>query len=170
RHLERKNMIAALEQSNWRVSGIHGAANLLGLKTTTLNSRMKVLSIVRPDKKSLYSRLGGYKIISKFVHELLPRLRSDAVLGRFWENRGEDSIRKEKQLLIEYLCEVTGGPYDYTGRHMQQTHKGLNIKERDWSLFMDVVIEVSSLLKIENSEMTDILNFLDNVKPMIIEQ
>jgi PAS domain S-box-containing protein len=45
--LERQNIIAALESADWRISGPNGAARLLGLKPTTLSSRMKTLGIER---------------------------------------------------------------------------------------------------------------------------
>jgi PAS domain S-box-containing protein len=45
--LERNNIIAALEASEWKVAGESGAAQLLGVKPTTLSSRMKVLGIER---------------------------------------------------------------------------------------------------------------------------
>jgi transcriptional regulator with GAF, ATPase, and Fis domain len=47
---ERDNIIAALEQANWRVSGIGGAAEILGVKPTTLASRLKRFGIERPAK------------------------------------------------------------------------------------------------------------------------
>jgi transcriptional regulator with GAF, ATPase, and Fis domain len=46
--LERANLLAALEQAGWKISGKDGAAAMLGLKPSTLNSRMKVLGIKRP--------------------------------------------------------------------------------------------------------------------------
>ena len=45
--LERDNLIAALEASDWKVAGERGAAQLLGVKPTTLSSRMKALGIER---------------------------------------------------------------------------------------------------------------------------
>jgi transcriptional regulator with GAF, ATPase, and Fis domain len=45
--LERKNLIAALNASRWKVAGANGAAALLGIKPTTLSSRMKALRIAR---------------------------------------------------------------------------------------------------------------------------
>jgi transcriptional regulator with GAF, ATPase, and Fis domain len=45
--LERANVIAALDATSWRVSGNGGAAQLLGVKPTTLSSRMKALGIER---------------------------------------------------------------------------------------------------------------------------
>ena len=47
-----QRFIAALEQTGWRVSGPLGAAQLLGLKPTTLEARMKKLGIARPSAGS----------------------------------------------------------------------------------------------------------------------
>ena len=44
REFQKKNTIAALEQAAWRVSGAGGAADLLGIKPTTLADRIRVLS------------------------------------------------------------------------------------------------------------------------------
>ena len=52
---------------------------------------------------SLYGRLGGYDAITAVVDDLLARLMADDQLGRFWKNRGFDGVRREKQLLIDYL-------------------------------------------------------------------
>ena len=46
--LERANLLLALEQAGWKVSGKDGAAALLGLRPSTLNSRIKALGIERP--------------------------------------------------------------------------------------------------------------------------
>jgi len=46
--LEHGNLIAALEATGWRVAGETGAAQLLGMKPTTLSSRIKALGIERP--------------------------------------------------------------------------------------------------------------------------
>jgi len=48
RRLERQNIVNALERCNWKVSGTSGAAELLGLSPSTLESRMKAFTIERP--------------------------------------------------------------------------------------------------------------------------
>ena len=48
RDIERQAILRALEQTGWVVSGKRGAAALLGLKSTTLDARMKKLGIQRP--------------------------------------------------------------------------------------------------------------------------
>jgi transcriptional regulator with GAF, ATPase, and Fis domain len=45
--LERQNIIAALESADWKIAGAKGAAQLLGMKPTTLSSRIKALGIER---------------------------------------------------------------------------------------------------------------------------
>jgi formate hydrogenlyase transcriptional activator len=46
--LERSNLLRALEAAQWRVSGEHGAATLLGMNPSTLRSRMKTLGVKAP--------------------------------------------------------------------------------------------------------------------------
>jgi PAS domain S-box-containing protein len=49
---ERRNIVLALESTNWRVAGEDGAAKLLGMNASTLNSRMRALAIRRPKKQT----------------------------------------------------------------------------------------------------------------------
>lgn len=46
--IERKHLLSVLEMTGWRVRGKKGAAEILGLKPTTLTSRMEKLGIKRP--------------------------------------------------------------------------------------------------------------------------
>ena len=48
RRRERENLLAALQRSNWRIYGAGGAADLLGVKPTTLSSRVKKMGLERP--------------------------------------------------------------------------------------------------------------------------
>ena len=45
---ERRHILQVLERASWRISGVQGAAHLLGLPVSTLRSRMKKLGIERP--------------------------------------------------------------------------------------------------------------------------
>ncbi len=46
--LEKENILKALKQTKWKISGANGAATLLQLPPTTLTSRIKALGIERP--------------------------------------------------------------------------------------------------------------------------
>ena len=54
--VEREHVLHVLEQTGWRVQGRGGAAELLGLKRTTLESRMARLGIRRPRPTRLENR------------------------------------------------------------------------------------------------------------------
>ena len=58
---------------------------------------------------TLSERLCGYDAICAVANSLLPLLQVDARLGRFWRHRGEDGVRREKQLLFDFLCSSAGG-------------------------------------------------------------
>jgi len=51
REFQKNNTIAALKQADWRVSGADGAAELLGIKPTTLADRIKTFGIRKPPRQ-----------------------------------------------------------------------------------------------------------------------
>jgi transcriptional regulator with GAF, ATPase, and Fis domain len=48
RQRERENLLAILKKSGWKIKGADGAAELLGVKPTTLLSRIKKMGLKRP--------------------------------------------------------------------------------------------------------------------------
>lgn len=51
REQQRQNLIFALEAANWRIAGKAGAAELLGIRPTTLADRMRSLGVERPPRE-----------------------------------------------------------------------------------------------------------------------
>ena len=119
--------------------------------------------------ESLYARLGGYDAIAAVVENLLPRLMSDARLGRFWQNRGDDGMRREKQLLIDFLCASAGGPIYYTGRDMALSHKGMKINGTDWANFIGHLNATLDAFQVPQQERSEVLSFIESTKADIVE-
>lgn len=119
---------------------------------------------------TLYARLGGYDAIAAVADDLLPRLMSDPQLGRFWANRAADSIRREKQLLIDFLCASAGGPLYYTGRDMAASHKGMGISTRDWDLFLGHVRATLDKFQVPEQERRDVLAFVESTRAAIVDK
>jgi len=120
-------------------------------------------------QKSLYERLGGYDGITAFANDLMPRIQGDPQLGRFYENRGDDGIERERQLLIDYLCTSAGGPMYYTGRDMKTLHKGMKISESDWSILLEHAGATMKALQIPQQECDDVVEFVLSLKDDIVE-
>ena len=51
KELEKANLTAALKHADWKTWGPDGAAELLGMKPSTLTYRMKALGIIKPGKR-----------------------------------------------------------------------------------------------------------------------
>jgi hemoglobin len=88
---------------------------------------------------TLYSRLGGYDFIARFVDTAFPRVASHPQLSRLFRGHSQDSQMRQRQLIVDILCHGTGGPCVYIGRDMTTVHKGLGITDEDWQAFMTVI-------------------------------
>jgi len=94
---------------------------------------------------------------------------SDARLGRFWANRGEDGVRREIQLLIDFLCHSAGGPLLYTGRDMTISHKGMRITEEDWAALLLHLNATLDHFQVPAAEKDAVVGFIQSTKGDIVE-
>jgi hemoglobin len=118
---------------------------------------------------TLYQRLGGYDAIAAVCADLLPRLQADEQLGRFWKNRGEDGIKREYQLLVDFICNAAGGPMYYTGRDMVLTHKGMRISASDWDIFMRNLGLTLDRFALPAAERADVVAFVESTRADMVE-
>jgi hemoglobin len=124
---------------------------------------------VQAKEATLYARLGGYDAIAAVADDLLQRLTTDAQLSRFWQHRGEDGVRREKQLLIDFLCASAGGPLYYTGRDMATSHRGMRISEGDWTTFVSHLNATLDSFAVPERERSEVLAFVNSTKSDIVE-
>jgi hemoglobin len=166
--LERNNLVAALETASWKVSGSDGAAAMLGLKPSTLASRLKALDVTRPESGSLYVRLGGNPGIAALARDLFGRVLSDPQLGRFWEHRSTIGVLREEQYLVAFLSSVYGGPAQYIGRDMEAAHHELGITAEDWEVFRAHLRETLAALCVSDAEAREVLDSAESLKDDIV--
>jgi len=157
-----------MEAAGWRVSGSGGAAELLGVKPSTLSSRLKAMAVERPEPSSLYVRLGGRRGLVAFARELFGRVLSDAQLGRFWEDRSNAGVLREERLLVDYLSGASGGPRVYVGRDMRAAHRDLGITAEDWSVFRGHLAASLDALRIADDEHQEFRAFAESLKSEIV--
>ena len=118
---------------------------------------------------TLYQRLGGYDAMCAVADNLLPRLQADSQLARYWQHRGEDGVKREKQLLVDFLCSSAGGPVYYTGRDMKTSHKGMGISDTDWSAFLGHLNATLEAFQVPQAERDEVVAFIQSTKPDIVE-
>jgi hemoglobin len=90
-------------------------------------------------RPTLYQRLGGYDGIASYVALVFPRVAQHPELAHMFRGHGKDSQQRQFQLVVELICQRTGGPCAYLGRPMPPVHDGLGITEAHWSTFLKII-------------------------------
>ena len=89
---------------------------------------------------TLYERLGGVYSIATVVDDFIDRIMVDPRLNA---NPAVDDAHHKvppagfKYLVTEMVCWATGGPQQYTGRSMEESHRHLHITPKEWEAFLD---------------------------------
>jgi hemoglobin len=94
-----------------------------------------------PKAQTLYHRLGGYDGVASYIALVFPRVAQHPELARMFGGHGKDSQQRQFQLVVELICQKTGGPCAYIGRPMTPVHDGLGITEANWSTFMTIIAD-----------------------------
>ncbi len=121
-------------------------------------------------QKSLYERLGKYDGIAAFSDQFIKNLGADKTLQRFLVGLSEDSKKRLRQHLVDFLCNATGGPCLYLGRDMKTSHKGLGITEKDWDAGVNALKKTLDQLKVKDPERTEVITAVANLKGDIVEK
>ena len=118
--------------------------------------------------ESLYKRLGGYDAIAAVVDDFIVRLVADPSLGKFFVGHGDASNRRIRQMIVDQLCQATGGPCYYIGVPMKEVHAGLNITEQDWTTMVNLLVATLDKFKVPQKERDELLAALTGLKPDIV--
>jgi hemoglobin len=119
---------------------------------------------------TLYTRLGGYDFIAKFVDTAFPKVASHAQLRRLFQGHSQVSQLRQRQLIVDALCQAAGGPCAYTGRDMKPVHAGLGIGSADWSVFIGILGGTLEELKVQPAERMEFLDMLEQrFRPDVVE-
>jgi len=122
-------------------------------------------------QQSLYDRLGGLAPISVVVNDFIDVLVPDAVLNA---NPAIDAARKRtpapylKYHVTAMVCQATGGPCQYHGRGMKESHAHMNITEREWDRMVTLFKEVLAKHKVPAQESQELLKIVGSTKADIV--
>jgi hemoglobin len=119
---------------------------------------------------SLYRRLGGYDVIAAVIEDLFTNLRADPAFARFGSGRSLDSHLRAQQLLVEQICELSGGPCHYTGRDMKASHAGLAISTVEWDENMRYAAAALVKNGVPEAEKAEFLALFERYRADIVEE
>ena len=120
---------------------------------------------------SLYERLGGLAPISVVVSDLLDVVTPDEMLN---QNPAIAAARDRvptpylKYHVTAMVCQATGGPCQYGGRNMKDSHAHLNITEKEWDRFIELFKGVLAKHKVPEKETGELLAIVATTKDAIV--
>ena len=123
------------------------------------------------EKPSLYDRLGGLYNIATVVDDLIDRVMADPRLNanpRVDEAHHRVSPAGFKYYVTEQVCQASGGPQQYSGRSMGDSHRHLMITDQEWDAFMDDLQQTFDRFDVPQQEQAEVKAIVESTKESIV--
>jgi hemoglobin len=120
---------------------------------------------------NLYERLGGVYAIAAVVDDFINRVMDDPRLNanpKVDEAHHRVSRAGFKYLVTEMVCWATGGPQQYSGRTMRDSHEHLAITEGEWVSFLDDLHQTFQAFQVPEAERQELLAIVNSTKSDIV--
>lgn len=124
------------------------------------------LRIAAQEEPSLYDRLGGEEAIGAVVDELIRNVVADKRINHFFANADAARLRT---LLVELICESTGGPCTYSGRSLREAHAGLGISDADFKALVQDLDRALDTRNVRAREKRELLALLAPLASDVVE-
>ena len=117
--------------------------------------------------QSLYDRLGGKPAIVAVVDNFTGKVAADARINARFANT---DIPHFKAMLVDQICEASGGPCKYTGKDMKAAHAGQNVTSEEFTALVEDLQSTLTEMKVAPAAQKDLLGALAPMKPQIVGQ
>lgn len=120
-----------------------------------------------PEERSLYQRLGGEPAMTAVVDDFIANVAANPAINRRFS--GVD-IPMLKRLLVEQVCEATGGGCRYTGRSMRESHRGQDITPAEFNAMGADMLKTLDKFKVPQREKDELMALLGSMSKDIVGQ
>jgi len=115
---------------------------------------------------SLYERLGGLDAITAVVDSFSARCAGDdRINGKF----ARTDIPRLRKMLVDQVCEATGGPCTYTGRDMREAHDGMRVTAGEFDALVEDLVATLDEFDVPKAEQDELLGLLGPMRGDIVE-
>jgi hemoglobin len=115
---------------------------------------------------SLYERLGGIEAITGVVDSFAARCAGDDRINAKFERT---DIPRLKKMLVDQVCEATGGPCTYAGRDMKETHDGMGVTAGEFDALVEDLVATLDEFSVPKAEQDELLGLLAPMRDDIVE-
>jgi hemoglobin len=115
---------------------------------------------------SLYERIGGLDAIIAVVDSFTARCAADGRINRKFERTDIPRLRK---MLVDQVCEATGGPCTYVGRDMRETHDGMEVTAGEFDALVEDLVATLDEFDVPKAQQEELLGLLAPMRDEIVE-
>ena len=121
--------------------------------------------------QSLFDRLGGLPAIECVVDTSLPIiLNDDRISGYFAGELNAGQPQDLRNALVDYFCDVAGGPCRYKGRNMVCAHVGLGIDNLAHNAFIsDLEQAASDCGNVDSAAFAEVSKLMFSLRPKVVQ-
>jgi hemoglobin len=116
--------------------------------------------------QTLYDRLGGIDAIRAVVEDFRDRVAAD---DRINLKFARSDLARLTKMLIDQVCEATGGPCHYNGRGMKEAHGGMKVTTGEFNALVEDLVATLKNFKVPSGEQNELLAILGPLKAEIVE-
>ena len=117
-------------------------------------------------QSSLFDRLGGNDAITAVVDDFVATCANDSRINAKF---AKSDIARLKAMLVDQVCEATGGPCTYSGRDMAETHKGMGITAGEFDALVEDLVSTLDGFSVPAGEQAELLALLGPMKADVVE-
>src|SRR6266699_3377156 len=117
-------------------------------------------------ERSLFERLGGIDAITAVVEDFRDRVAGDDRINLKFARTDLGRLRK---MLIDQVCEATGGPCQYRGRSMKEAHAAMKVTKGEFNALVDDLVATLNQFKVPSAEQDELLAILGPLQSDIVE-
>jgi hemoglobin len=118
------------------------------------------------NQRSLYYRLGGGAAITAVVDDFVARCAGDA---RINSKFARTDVPRLKAMLVEQVSAATGGPVQYTGRGMPETHRGMGVTGGEFEALVEDLLATLNFFSVPGAEQQELIGILAPLRGDIVE-
>jgi hemoglobin len=117
-------------------------------------------------QSSLYERLGGQGAIEAVVGDFVGRCAGD---DRINKKFARTDVPRLQKMLVDQVCEASGGPFTYTGRDMKETHTGMGVTGGEFDALVEDLVATLNQFQVPGPEQDELLGVLAPMRSDIVE-
>jgi hemoglobin len=135
--------------------------NFLSSASAMLVVLVTMIGCTNTPEQSLYDEIGGHQTLNTIFGVSITRIYTHPEIGHYFKGVPKRHLQEQ---LVAQTCELIGGPCEYDGKTMLDSHTGLDIKEREFYILVEIVQGAMRDVGLTYQQENRILNKLAPIK------